>query len=76
MVVVMRPWRSTSVTSPRTSALRWSAGRPSRAIRLRCRMANTRAPFWGKAKTLLLCPQQPASVGEHCQGCCFGRSWG
>jgi len=55
-VVVMRPCRSTCVTRPRTSALRWSAGRFSFATRMRWRMANTFAPFCGKLRMLLAAP--------------------
>lgn len=55
-MVVMRPCRSTCVTRPRTSALRWSAGRFSFATRMRWRMANTFAPFCGKLRMLLAAP--------------------
>jgi hypothetical protein len=46
-VVVILPWRSTSVTRPLMRALRWSAGLPSLAFFTPCRMANTVLPFWG-----------------------------
>lgn len=55
-MVVMRPCRRTSVTSPRTSAFRWSAGRLSFFTRFWWRMANTRAPFCGKLRMLLAAP--------------------
>ena len=55
-VVVMRPCRRTSVTSPRTNAFRWSAGRLSFFTRFWWRMANTRAPFCGKLRILLAAP--------------------
>ena len=45
LVVLMRPWRSTSVVSERSSALRWSAGRPRRLSLLRWRIMVTRPPL-------------------------------
>jgi hypothetical protein len=45
LVVVMRPCRSTSVTSVRMRAFRWLAGRFSLGIFLPCRMATHLAPF-------------------------------
>lgn len=38
MVVRICPWRMTSVTRERMSALRWSAGRPRCFTRLPCRI--------------------------------------
>lgn len=67
-VVVILPWRNTSVVKLLTRAFLWSAGLPSLAILFRCLMANTLLPFCGNA-TMLLCEQPTQNTACFCTTC-------
>ena len=57
-MVVILPWRKTSVVKLLTRAFLWSAGLPSLATFFLCLMANTLLPFCGNA--IMLRCEQPA----------------